>query len=137
MSILQLTIPTAMTVPEMCIEHTDLKLKIAQLKKKLDKVESDIVAAVDVKTEGSITTKFDGLKVTTTGKVYRKVDESKLTELRKSVSRTIFNKVLKTSHSVTKKELDYLMNNEPEIYAEFAKVITSTGGKTALKIEVA
>ncbi|MCP4468897.1 MAG: hypothetical protein GY813_19390 [Halieaceae bacterium] len=128
--------PQSTPLPELLALHRTTKSQITQLQGQLADVEAQILTQVISKPEGSVTTLTPDFKVTTTGKMYRKVDEGKLTAVRKEVSRSIFNKLFPAKHSVVKKELDYLANNEPEIYASVAGAITTTPGKTAIKIEV-
>lgn len=112
-----------------------LKRTKADIDKRIGDIEQAIIAKIGAKEEGSFTVESDHYRFTTTGKQYRKVDESGLTDLRKVVSRTIFNKVFRTKHELNLSEYRYIANNEPEIFAEIAKVVTTTPGKTALKVE--
>ena len=112
-----------------------LKQSKSAIDKDIKNTEEALIALVGSKPEGSFSVSTESFKVTTTGKVYRKVDETKLTALRKLISKSIFNKVFRTKHDVNLKELRHYQNNEPDVYTDLAEVITTTPGKTAIKVE--
>lgn len=128
--------PRPENLDALCADLIAAKRQRDQVTKQIHDLEAAIAKQIECKTEGSATTKTERYKITSTGSLARKVDESQVSACRKALGRTIFNKVFPAKHSVTKKELDYLQNNEPELFYEALKIITTTPRKTAVKVEV-
>lgn len=108
------------------------KDEAAANKRRLD-IEAQMIAALDVPTEGSKTHKIDGYKITATQPVSRKLDLD--------VWAKVKDKIASDLHPVkTKIEADatgckYLAGKEPKLWAKIAAAFTATPGKVGFKVE--
>ena len=98
-------------------------------------LESQLVALVGVRDEGSQTHRGDAYKVTITGVINRRVDVAALDAVASAMPRALFEQVFRYKPEVIAAGVRYLMNNEPEAYALAAQAITATPGKPGVKIE--
>lgn len=111
----------------------DAKNELSKAQARLDSITSEILKTVDVKDEGSKTTKVDGYKVTTTQPIYRKVDASAWDQ----VSHRIPANMAPIKHKIEADAagMKYLIDNEPEMWAMIAEAFTTTQGKVQVKVE--
>lgn len=113
-----------------------LKLQEHQATAARIEAEQALVALLGVKDEGSTTTRGQRYKVTTTGVMYRKVDEAALGAVRSKLSEAIFEKCFKFKPEIVTAGVRYLQQNEPELYAIAAQAIVATPGKPRVEIAV-
>lgn len=95
--------------------------------------EERLCKLATVKPEGSATTKTDAWKVTTTGKLNRKID----LEAFDAVAPTIPNELhpIKVKRELDDKGVAWLKENRPDVYAKIEPCITTEPAKTAVKCE--
>lgn len=94
-------------------------------------IEEQIVAIVGKRDEGSQTTEADGYKITTTGKVTRKMDWDKWETIKSQIAPNLHP--VKFKPELDEKGVKYLQANEPEIYALLP--IEVKPAKTAIEVK--
>lgn len=99
-------------------------------------LESQLVAFVGCKDEGSQTHRGDAYKVTVTGVVNRTVDQAVVPQLLADEKyRWAAERMFPAKFSIDAKELRFFMFNEPQFYAQLAQAITAKPGKPQVRIE--
>ena len=113
------------------VEQAKAALDAARLQ--LAYAEDYLIALVGCKPEGSQTAKTDFYKVTTTGRMNRKVEEARLAEVQDRVPQELFEAVFpyKPSLSVT----GLRKAQQSDYWPAIAAAITTTPGKPGVKIE--
>lgn len=111
----------------------DAKSELAKAQSRLDSITSEILKSVDVKDEGSKTTKVDGYKVTTTQPIYRKVDAAAWNQVSYRIPDNMHP--VKYKLEADAKGVRYLIDNEPDLWSEIAEAFTTTPGKIQVKVE--
>lgn len=104
----------------------------AAANKKRVKIESQLVELIGKKDEGSQTQKVGNFKITTTGKVTRKMDWEKWESIKGQIAPVLHP--VKTKKELDEKGVKWLQENEPELYKLLP--ITVTPAKTAIDIKV-
>ena len=112
----------------------DIKAQEKALTAKRHAIEEQIVAALEVKDEGSISHKLDGHKVTLTQPVSRKVDPIVWDKLSRKIPTSLHP--VKTAISADAAGCRYLLANEPKLWAKIAPAFETRAGKIGVKIEV-
>lgn len=99
-------------------------------------LESQLVALVGVRDEGSQTHRGDAYKVTVTGVVNRTVDQAVVPQLLADEKyRWAAERMFPAKFGLDGKELRFFMFNEPQFYAQLAQAITAKPGKPQVRIE--
>lgn len=111
----------------------DAKRDLADAQERLDAISAEIAMTVEVKDEGSKTTKVDGYKVTTTQPIYRKVDAAAWDQVSHRIPANMHP--VKYKLEADAKGMKYLIDNEPELWSEIAEAFTTTPGKIQVKVE--
>lgn len=117
---------------QLCTDWLKAKVDEARANKSRLAIEEDIVAIVGKRAEGAQTTEQDGFKVTTTGKVTRKLDWDKWEKVKDQIPANL--RPIKTKEELDEKGVKYLQDNEPEIYKLLP--IEIKPAKTAVEIKV-
>jgi len=110
-----------------------IKAEETALTKKRHAIEEQIAAALEVKSEGSISHKLDGHKITLTQPVSRKVDAIIWDKVSRKIPKP-FHPV-KTVISADSAGCRYLLANEPKLWAKIAPAFATRAGKVGVKIE--
>jgi hypothetical protein len=117
--------------------YQDAKAQLDQAKAVFANAEKDLIAIVGHKEEGSFTTQIDDLfKVTTTGKVTRKLIPESLEKIRKDIPAPLLERLIRTEERLNVRELKFIQNNEPEFYRFLSPAIESKPGKPGVKVEL-
>ena len=111
----------------------DIKAQEKALTAKRHAIEEQIVAALEVKDEGSISHKIEFHKVTLTQPVSRKVDAIIWDKVSRKIPKP-FHPV-KTVISADSAGCRYLLANEPKLWAKIAPAFATRAGKIGVKIE--
>lgn len=96
-------------------------------------IEQQIIETVGVKDEGAFTVKSDRFKVTTTGKLTRKVDWKKyhaVCEVR--IPEAL--RPVRIKEELDTKLIKHLESNEPELFAVMAECLTTSPAKPAVSV---
>jgi hypothetical protein len=109
------------------------KAEIDAAKLKLADAEDALIELVGCKPEGSTTSKTAFYKVTTTGRMNRRVDVAKLAEVQSAVPHDLYEAVFPYKPSLSTAGLRKAEKSEH--WATIAQAITTTPGKPAVKIE--
>lgn len=119
------------------LSHDLLQLKAHQaaLNNLINEKEAAIIAIVGANEEGAKSEKTQFYKVTTTGKLNRKLDVNGLNEVRHLIPDEFYARLIRVKPEVNLTELRYVQNNEPEIYSVIAGVMTTKPAKTAVAVE--
>ena len=112
----------------------DIKAQEKALTAKRHAIEEQIVAALEVKDEGSISHKIEFHKVTLTQPVSRKVDAIIWDKVAKKIPTHLHP--VKTAISADSAGCRYLLANEPKLWAKIAPAFETRAGKIGVKIEV-
>jgi hypothetical protein len=97
------------------------------------KIETEIVAAFEVKDEGSTTHKTDAYKVTLTQPVTRSLDADKWNEVKDRLPSNMHP--VKIELKADAAGMKYLAKNEPVLWASVAEAFTTKAGKIGVKVE--
>lgn len=116
-------------------EYNYKRATLDAARRAFDDIENQLTVEVGAKEEGSFTAHIGDFKVTTTGRMTRKVDEKKLLEVASKLPTALANRLVKTKYDVNLKELRYIENNEPDLYKAVSVAITTTPAKTSIKVE--
>ncbi|PJK01477.1 hypothetical protein CO615_04150 [Lysobacteraceae bacterium NML75-0749] len=122
------------------IDHAAHALALAKQQEEAAKAariqaEEALIQLVGAKPEGTTRCETAYFKVTTTGKLTRKLDESAYAALAGDIPDAIRARLIRVKHDLVLSELRHLQNNEPELYARIAPAITVTPAKTAVTVE--
>lgn len=104
-------------------------------KAKFAAIEEELIEEIGYKPEGSFTAHIDGFKITTTGRMSRRIDEKKWAELAEYIPAPLANRLIKTKLDINLRELRYIEQNEPELYKVVASAVTTRPGKPSIKVE--
>jgi len=110
-----------------------IKAEETALTKKRHAIEEQIAAALEAKSEGSISHKTEGHKITLTQPVSRKVDAIIWDKVSRKIPKP-FHPV-KTVISADSAGCRYLLANEPKLWAKIAPAFATRAGKIGVKIE--
>ena len=116
-------------------EYLALKRVEAKAKAEMPELEKQIIAIVGEKEEGTTNCETLQFKISTTGKINRKLEVDALNGVRHLIPEAIFNRLINVKPAIDLKELRYVEANEPQIYSIIARAITSKPAKTAIRIE--
>ena len=97
-------------------------------------IEEKLVALVEKKEEGTISKKGDYYKLSVTFGIDRKVDS----DIARSLAIQLgdeYERIFKWEAKIDTKEMRFLIDKKPEVYALCARAITSKPRKPSLKIE--
>ena len=110
-----------------------IKAEEKALTAKRHAIEEQIAAALEAKSEGSISHKLDGHKITLTQPVSRKVDAIIWDKVSKKIPAHL--QPVKTTISADSAGCRYLLANEPKLWAKIAPAFETKAGKIGVKIE--
>ena len=99
------------------------------------RAELELLALCPAKPEGSMTTRTDGYKVTTTGVVNRSVDQAALAAIRSAIPEALFDQAVRYKPELITAGVRNLQLNEPATYAVLAQAFTAKPGKTSVVVE--
>ena len=100
--------------------------------------EEAVLALVgDLPAEGTTRREAGQYEAVITTSIRRSVDADKLSEIASSsaIPEAIGKRLIRWKPELVTRELRYVENNEPEIYATIAQAITAKPGKPAVKLE--
>ena len=117
----------------LAFELEQAKSKKEELEETILDIEGKIVAVTGVKTEGSEMTESCFYKITTNGKIYRRLDNMIYQEIKNHIPESLNPVVLKPS--IDLKKLRSLEKNAPLVYETFCKALTITPGKPGVIIK--
>lgn len=112
----------------------NLETEIAQREKLRAALQLQLIAAVGVKEEGSTTIRTGGFKFTTTGKLNRTVDSTRLTEAWLNLPKEAQD-AFNWKATVSVKALHELEKYRPEVARDLSAYITVKPAKASLSIE--
>lgn len=104
----------------------------AAANKRRVEIESQLVELIGKKDEGSKTQEVGNFKITTTGKVTRKMEWDKWASIKEQIPANLHP--IKTKEELDEKGVKWLKENQPEFYNLLP--ITVTPAKTAIDIKV-
>ncbi len=96
-------------------------------------IEADILALAIPKPEGSATTKTPLWKITTTGKMNRKLDIEAFDAIAAQIPADLHP--IKITRTLDEKGFDWIKTNRPDLFALISPAVTTTPAKTAVKCE--
>ncbi|MGI0120313.1 DUF7173 family protein [Zooshikella sp. RANM57] len=111
------------------------KLREAEAREHRISIEERIVDLMGCELEGSRSETTPRFKVRTTSKFDRKVDQTKVSHVKRLVGEETFNKIFRTKYEVDVKALRSLRDENQRKYAMVTNVITTTPSKTSVVIE--
>ncbi|MBU2708779.1 hypothetical protein KCM76_22490 [Zooshikella marina] len=98
-------------------------------------IEERIVELMGCEIEGTRSETTPRFKVRTTSKFDRKVDQTKVSHVKRLVGEETFNKVFRTKYEVDVKALRSLRDESQRKYAMVTNIITTTPSKTSVVVE--
>ena len=125
---------TVYAIDQLAFEWT--KAKNAEMYANLSRIEIEkkILALFEPKEEGIVTKNTDFYKVSCTFSIDRKVDS----DIARSLAIQLgdeYERIFKWEAKIDTKEMRFLIDKKPEVYALCARAITSKPRKPSLKIE--
>lgn len=124
-----------MNTPEqLCQEWLEAKAAENSAKAKREEIEAKLLEHVQSKPEGSATTKLDGFKVVTTGRINRRVDEGVWMAIRSEIPAQLWP--VKHKLAVDDRGVRWLQDNDPGNWLKVSEAFMSSPGKTQVKVEV-
>lgn len=123
-----------MTPEQLCQDWLEAKAAENSAKAKREEIEAQLLEYVQSKPEGSTTTKLDGFKVTTTGRINRRVDEGEWMARRGLIDARLWP--VKHKLAVDDRGVKWLQENEPDAWLRVSEAFMSAPGRTAVKVEV-
>lgn len=121
------------TLDDLATQWFNTKAKESQLEAQRVEIEKQICALTQSKAEGSKTDKTEKWKVTTTGKMTRKIDVEGFDAIAHQIPAEFHP--IKTTRALDEKGLTWLKENRPAIYDLVVPLVTTTPAKTAVKCE--
>lgn len=128
-----MTEPMKETLDDLATAWFNNKAEVAKLDAARTDIEAKICALTDAKPEGSKTDKTTRWKVTTTGKMTRKIDVEGFDAIAHTIPAEFHP--IKTTRALDEKGLTWLKENRPAIYDAVVPLVTTTPAKTAVKCE--
>lgn len=115
-------------------KHFEAKQAVAIAAQRLADAENELLVAVGSKPEGAKTEYSRDFKITTTGKINRKLDADDVKQLYfdQKIPEAIYNRLFSWVPRLNLKELRYVENNEPEFFREIERVMTTSPAKTSV-----
>jgi len=120
------------SVEQLAIDWLRAKGEEAAANKRRVEIESQLVELIGKKDEGSKTQEVGNFKITTTGKVTRKMEWDKWELVKEQIPANLHP--IKTKEELDEKGVKWLKENQPEFYNLLP--ITVTPVKTAIDIKV-
>jgi hypothetical protein len=111
------------------------KLRETQAREYRAEIEALLIESVGAKTEGATTEKTDTYKVTTTGKMSRKVDSDLIQRAQAKLPAAVFDKYFTARWSISTASLRGLRATDSE-YPVIMATFTEKPAKTSVKVEV-
>lgn len=99
------------------------------------KAEADLLALLPSTAEGTITEVAGDLKVSVRYSINRTVDQAKLSEIAPKVPEAIGKRLFRWKADIEMREMRFLQNNEPDMYALVAQAITAKPAKPSISVE--
>ena len=99
------------------------------------RAESELVAALDsLPTEGTFNSEFGRFNVTVRTGINRKTTQAALTAISDRVPEAFRKRLIRWKPEVDLRELRFIQNNEPELYAVVSEAITETPAKPSVTV---
>ncbi len=98
------------------------------------KAELDALELVGCETEGSRSASTDSFKITTTGKIDRKLDEAAWFSISQQIPEAIRNLLVRYRPELVTRELRFVQSNEPHIYRLLSEAITAKPAKASVAV---
>jgi hypothetical protein len=118
-------------IQELCKKFIAAKAEETRANALRVSIEAEIIKIVGNRTEGAQTSEHDGFKITTTGKITRKMDWDKWAQVKAQIP-TLLHPI-KVKEELDEKGVKYLADNEPAIYALLP--IEIKPAKTAVEVK--
>ena len=122
----------ASNVAGLCGAWLEAKRREEEAKKARIKIEDELSAALEKKSEGSITHKVGDYKVTLTQPIYRKVDETKWHEVKTNIQHDLWP--IKQKIEVDDVGVRFLVEHMPDVWRMISDAFTVTPGKVGVKV---
>ena len=98
-------------------------------------IEEKIVALMEKKEEGTVSTKTEFYKVSVTFGVDRKVDAEIARSLADEMDAERYARIFRWKPEVSVSELKYLKDNNPEVFRQVSRALTAKPTKPSVKVE--
>lgn len=125
--------PMSNNVAALARDWLEAKRTEAEAQSKRIAIEEQINSALKAKSEGSVTHKIEGYKVTLTQPVTRKIDADVWDSVKAHCKAEMHPVKTKVEPDAT--GIKWLMENEPKTWAKIAPAFTSKAGKIGVKVE--
>jgi|TARA_Y100000310_G_scaffold299273_1_gene333984 hypothetical protein len=122
------------TADQLAFALENAKEKEARAKRIRIEWEEAIIAKMGAHEEGALTIQSDYYKITTTGKVSRTLDQSKVPELIAELPEALAAKLFKVEFKLNTKLLKSLPDTNPEMAKKVSAAITAKPGKTTVSV---
>lgn len=115
--------------------HEAAKANLDRARAVMAEAEGELLTLLGHKPEGSFTVVVnDQWKVTTTGKLNRKLLPN-FAAIRSQIPPALLNRLVRTKEELNVRELKFIENNEPEIYAYLAQAIEIKPAKASVEVK--
>jgi len=121
-----------MFLDDLSSELISLKQEKIIIQDRISSIEGEIIILIGEKEEGATTVNTDTYKVTTTGKLTRKLDVSKLVEIKNQLPDGVMDKVISIEPKLNLAELRKL---DEVTMSVFSRALTVSPAKTAVTVK--
>ena len=121
-------------IEKLAIQLTAAERTLKDAQKHLDQIKTALIAKVGVKDEGTQSFHIHGATIKTVGKINRTLDEKLWDGIKTRIPAPLANRLVKYKPALDLKELRYVENNEPELWAVVASAITSKPAKPSVSV---
>lgn len=128
--------------PDPAIDELAERLEAARAALKLEQqrilnLEAELLQILGNKLEGSETTVTQKYKVTTTGRVTRKLDADGVRELHETgeIPRAIYERLFSWEPKLNLREFRFIEHNEPDHYKTLSKFVTTKPAKASIALK--
>lgn len=136
-NVLTLPVDRGQYLKDLVSDYKLCQIRLEKAKEDFYRIEETLLAEVGHKEEGSFTTHIDDYKVTTTGKMTRKLDEKIWAKIAAHLPPTLVGMLIRNKPELNLRAFRDLEKANPDAYSIVAGAVITKPAKPTLKVEVA
>lgn len=118
-------------------DYSLARIRLEKAKEDFYRYESELLAAIGHKEEGSMTVHIGDYKCTTTGKINRALDEKAWPKIEAKLPQTLVGMLIRNKPELNLRAFRDLERANPDAYHLVAGAVITKPAKATLKVEVA
>lgn len=127
--------PTGPDIVALMYDYLSAKTALDVAKKTVSDLESRLIAEVGAKEEGSLTVHIDDHKVTTTGKMTRKLDPKAWAKLAPQLPETLTKMLIRNKPELNLRAYRDLADANPTAFELVSQAVITKPAKPTIKVE--